>query len=478
MRGRIAFAAVVALALSAATAPAQAQDRYASPAGTGSACTAAEPCDILTAVNSAMDGDLVHVAGGVYPQLDTNVNIPPGVTVVGEGGERPKISFGSSGTFTASIEAAVSGLDLRRDSGFAVLFGVGPTGTASRMRVESTGSALAVVLHGLLRDSLVDATGTAPAAVQVGGDSGRLHNVTARAAGANAAAVMVYSDSASFPLPCTAGVATLRNVIVRAQHDLWANGVPDCPATFDVGHSNYRPGSVLISGGGEVIDSGGNQTAVEPLLGPDGLHQLAGSPTIDAGLAAPQNGPFDFDGEPRLLGNAPDIGADEFPPPALAAPDTTAPVGSALRLTPRRFRPARRPPRAGASASRRRRGAFPRTSRVRYRLSEDATVRFTVRRRVRGVRRGKRCLIGKAARRKTGKRCRKLVVVGVSFSKQGRQGANAFRFAGYVKHRGRRVPERRMRALSPGAYRLVGEPTDAQGNRGREFGAPFAIARR
>ncbi|MCB8954025.1 MAG: right-handed parallel beta-helix repeat-containing protein [Ardenticatenales bacterium] len=39
---------------------------YASPTGTGSACTLADPCALQTAVNIAVGGDAVHVAAGTY----------------------------------------------------------------------------------------------------------------------------------------------------------------------------------------------------------------------------------------------------------------------------------------------------------------------------------------------------------------------------------------------------------------------------
>ena len=60
--------------------------------------------------------------------------------------------------------------------------------------------------------------------------------------------------------------------------------------------------------------SDGNQTT-EPLLAADGFHQLAGSPTIDAGQTNSVSvGSEDIDGGPRVTGTAPDIGADEEAP--------------------------------------------------------------------------------------------------------------------------------------------------------------------
>jgi len=157
-------------------------------------------------------------------------------------------------------------------------------------------------------------------------------------------------------------------------------------------------------------------------------------------------------------------------PTATATLDTTAPVGSRLRFRPRRFRAKRKRAPSIATTSAKKRGKRSRrTSRVSYRLSEDARVRFIVRRRAIGRKKGKRCVIGKRARRlRKAKRCKRFVPVKGAFTHTGTQGADHFRFSGYV--RGRR--------LRPGVYRMVGVPTDGAGNRGRRFGASFVIARR
>jgi hypothetical protein len=69
--------------------------------------------------------------------------------------------------------------------------------------------------------------------------------------------------------------------------------------------------SATVSPTGE----GTTNLTAEPLFSRDGYHQLAGSPTVDAGVADPLSGDFDIDGEPRLFGAATDIGADEWAPP-------------------------------------------------------------------------------------------------------------------------------------------------------------------
>jgi len=81
---------------------------------------------------------------------------------------------------------------------------------------------------------------------------------------------------------------------------------------------------------------------------------------------------------------------------------------------------------------------------------------------------GKRCVFGKQARQlPNAKRCKKLLRVKGRFAHAGKQGANRFRFRGYVGGK-------RLRA---GRYRLVGVPIDAAGIRGKSFRRSFRIAR-
>src|SRR5262249_58893148 len=58
------------------------------------------------------------------------------------------------------------------------------------------------------------------------------------------------------------------------------------------------------------------------------LSEAPGSPTIDAGLDDPLNGPTDFAGNARQQGGATDIGAFEFPvaPPAPPSQASTTPT--------------------------------------------------------------------------------------------------------------------------------------------------------
>jgi len=64
------------------------------------------------------------------------------------------------------------------------------------------------------------------------------------------------------------------------------------------------------------IDPGAHDISADPLLvdpAHGDFHLIPGSPCIDAG--DPVHYPaIDFEGDPRPLGSAPDIGADEFYP--------------------------------------------------------------------------------------------------------------------------------------------------------------------
>jgi len=101
--------------------------------------------------------------------------------------------------------------------------------------------------------------------------------------------------------------------------------------------SSAGPGTEIPATPGEA----GNQTAephlVDPFSFPDpfesNLHQLATSPTVDAGGPGSEVGSTDVDGEPRCMGTALDIGADELTdiPCPTTAPQ---PVVTALPLAP------------------------------------------------------------------------------------------------------------------------------------------------
>jgi hypothetical protein len=146
------------------------------------------------------------------------------------------------------------------------------------------------------------------------------------------------------------------------------------------------------------------------------------------------------------------------PPCCTPPPDRTAPAfQGALALSASTFAAANR----GASIAR-----APVGTRVRYRLSEAATVTFTVERQAAGRRVGRRCVKPTRANRRR-PRCTRYVRVG-SFVHRGGAGANSFKFTGRV----------RGRKLSPARYRLTGVAKDAANNTSAPRRVSFRIVRR
>lgn len=93
-------------------------------------------------------------------------------------------------------------------------------------------------------------------------------------------------------------------------------------------------------------------------------------------------------------------------------------------------------------------------TRVSYRLSEQATVTFTVARSVPGVRKGRRCVKAPTPIPAKAKRCSRYLRKG-SFTAAGASGANSLRFSGRLAGK----------PLAPGSYRLTAEALDSSGNR-------------
>lgn len=137
--------------------------------------------------------------------------------------------------------------------------------------------------------------------------------------------------------------------------------------------------------------------------------------------------------------------AGTSPPPAgTPPPDTTKPALK-LSVSPAIFRTAG----SGATISRKRKVG----TRVSYRLSEAASVKFRVERASSGRRSQGKCAKPRRANRR-GKRCTRYVTLRGSFSHKGKAGSNKLKFRGRL----------RGRKLRPGRYRLRAVATDAAKN--------------
>jgi hypothetical protein len=129
--------------------------------------------------------------------------------------------------------------------------------------------------------------------------------------------------------------------------------------------------------------------------------------------------------------------------------DLTKPALGALGLSSATFTAAK----SGASISANRKSKAKVGTKVSYRLSELATVTFTVERKTTGRRASDKC---RAKTRKNAKKakCTRYVKVRGSFSVEGKAGKNTFTFRGRMGGK----------SLKPGSYRLKGAATDPAGN--------------
>jgi hypothetical protein len=467
----VAVATATALFLAA---PAWATQRYAHPAGAGTTCSQASPCDLVTAVNNASNGDEVIVAPGDYGSgtpLATEISVNNGVEVHGASGQpRPRVFSSAFNAISVNAGGTMRDIELV-NSGYNGLFLYG--GTAERIVVRATGTTACAgpMNGGTLRNSICVNTGlgTNHSALSLSCSGctgpGSLRNVTA------------YSSDIGLRV----GVGNSTTLVVSATNVIAHGGTKDVSAytsgsigpmsaTVNLDHSNYATTEQLVGAGGGTATvtpagSGTNQTASPKFVNTfsGDFHQAASSPTIDAGITSGANGSFDVDGEARAQGSSTDIGGDELPaptPPPAGPADKTKPVASRLDVRPDVFAALRGRGPSVVGAKRR----APKGATVRYRLSEAATVTFRVERVLRGRKKGRRCV----PRRRNGRRCARYKRLRGSFTHSGATGANRFRVSGRLRNK----------PLEPGRYRLVGTPRDAAGNVGGTVRTKFRIVRK
>ncbi len=237
-------------------------------------------------------------------------------------------------------------------------------------------------------------------------------------------------------------------------------------ATVNASYSNFATSNTTIGTGENHINGDATNQASPPLFADAAnrdFHQLAGSPTVDAGVDSAANGATDFDGEGRPQGARTDIGADELPVAAVAPPMVdVAPALSSLTATNKVFAVDRK-----GQVARQRKVKHGTT--FRFTLSEAATLRFTVERRTTGRKVGKRCRV-KTRKNRQRKRCVRYVKQR-TFTRNGTAGANRVPFSGRIRVR------RRVRALKRGRYRMSLGAVDAGGKRSKTVRVKFRIVK-
>jgi hypothetical protein len=339
--------AALALALPGAAAAAT---RYAAPSGAAANAPCADPahpCDAVTAINGAGDGDTISLAAGDYgsdalpiaTMLTDNGNR---LTIAGAVQQQPSsrvplrpvlhlanpssVGFAISGAGTS-----ISDVDIESTSATGALGAtpVGPAGSPAialtRDVIHQGGAGFGACLLDnavpyVVTDTICAADGLGAQALTTQANDVTLRNVTAYAPHGTG---LVASNTA------------VGNDTITAYNTIFAGDTTDVSllssapglVTADFTASNYS--TVLNPGGNAQVNSGDQQTAEPQFLSGSDLHEAGSSPTVDAGHDDPANGAVDLDGVPRRTGAHTDIGAYEFVPPAA----TTGPASAVTQTS-------------------------------------------------------------------------------------------------------------------------------------------------
>lgn len=232
----------------------------------------------------------------------------------------------------ASGQGGISATDVSvRTSGVAALL-TGDPSTSIIMRratlngatgLQATGSRLGTGgPNTLVSDSALTGSGTAAVSADPGASVFLRHSDAVGTT--SAAALRVAGCTGSFLLCSGPASLDVQNVIARAGGPTLALSAA-CSSTcggmvarMSLNHSNFNPASVQRTGTASAtsltLGAGNQDRRTMPPILTDGVHQAASSPTVDHGAGYPRIGPTDIDGDPRRLGAATDIGADELVP--------------------------------------------------------------------------------------------------------------------------------------------------------------------
>ena len=327
---RLALLAVLGALLAAAPAASAAAQRYASPTGSGAACTSASPCTITSAVNGASDGDEVIVTPGDYPLTAGSLGTPAQITIQGVAGQpRPRLMFSNLGQSGLHVQfgSTLRYVEVDQAAPSLALYAYASTVDQVIARGTAPGYQTAEIDNSTIRNSIVVASGDSGVAIETDGSgttsTSTYRNVTAIATGSGAVAIEARAELA-------AGNATINLTNVIAHSTNWLSLEPrtdnsGAHATIITNHTNS--GATATVGTNAVLTSGpgaqGGAAFVNAAAGD--YREAPGSPTINAGANDPLNGPLDVDGNPRTIGTT-DIGAYEF----VVAPGATTGPASAV----------------------------------------------------------------------------------------------------------------------------------------------------
>jgi Ca2+-binding RTX toxin-like protein len=353
-RGSAGLALGLAALLSCAAAPAPATTYHTTPSPKlGADCSQGNPCSLERALHESplKDGDEVIVGPGTYDKpADGNLFVSYAIDLHGTAGQPKPLILTDYGEFPSGLSvsdaATVSDLEIRHSGGGTGSSGLSistesGTAVAERLVVKAQGIGCVLGPRALIRDSVcqgVSNTAGADGLLMAGSNpsskgSATVSNVTAIGAstlGVEEYGIQVFASGGAEQLLLGNNV-----IAIGGDGDVRVETSSDSSSFAGALFANSNFSTVSSAGPGTEIPAApgeaGNQTAepqlVDPLSAPEpfqaDLHQLSGSPTVNAGGPGAELGSTDVDGEPRCMGSGLDIGADELteaPCPSGAGP--------------------------------------------------------------------------------------------------------------------------------------------------------------
>jgi hypothetical protein len=318
---------------------------YAGPTGSGTTCESATPCALTKAVEEAVNEDAVILEPGTYT-LGADLSVSKAIELGGQPGAAPPViaTNGHAVRVSEGAGARVHDLRIEGTSAFQLFSGVG-----ERIFVSFTGAsneACAMADGATLVDSVCWA--------HDGGPTATASAIGLTAAGASTTMTLrndtaIDSDASGDAIHTrTTGtklVVEAINVIARAENhpDVEVDNGKGSTTEVKLTHSSYA----TVSGEAALATitapgTNGNQTAAPSFVDAPGgdFREVAGSPTIDAGLTEAADGPLALGGEERSLGAClggpalTDIGAYEFVPTASCGSPVTPPTNPPSTTSP------------------------------------------------------------------------------------------------------------------------------------------------
>jgi hypothetical protein len=312
--------------------------RFAAPGGpapASSSCELANPCSLFNAASREAPGthlaanDEVVVEPGEYSNTGGDLgplnllHLREDISLHGVAGQPRPTIVATLGNFSGLIVESgdsVSHLQLQthENVGIAVQGGV-----VDDVIVRNTaeGGFACRQSAGIIRDSVC--LSDAPLGKAVGDSNGTsstltLRSVTAIATGPGSTGLFARAFAGSRVTTDAKAV-----IVEGTAHDVFANAEgTGSVSSITLENSDFDTSeAVSMNNGTASVTAPGAPTNIiaPPLLAADGFHELAASPTIDAGATDASSGTADIDGQSRKIGPETDIGADEKAPAAVTA---------------------------------------------------------------------------------------------------------------------------------------------------------------